>query len=76
MGAMNEFRVLDPEDHRTLSWDPADRAATEQARLVFEGLLRRGYRAFRVGQEGDGTVRTRFEPADKETLLVPPIRGG
>jgi hypothetical protein len=77
MGAMNEFKVLDPNGHTRTTWDTASPQEIETARRVFNDLMKRGYRAFRVDERGgDGMPRTAFDPKERETLLVPPIRAG
>lgn len=72
MGAMNELRILDPDGHSTQAWSPEDARALEKARRLYESLLRRGYRAFGT----DGGAQERFDPRERETILVPPIHGG
>lgn len=75
MGAMNEFKVLDPNGHTRTAWDTDSPEEVETARRIFDQLMGRGYRAFRMGA-GEGVPQRSFDPEDKETLLVPPIRAG
>lgn len=78
MGAMHEFKVLDPNGHTRTRWDTSDPEEIETARRLFDALTRRGYRAFRVGKGGgDGVPTGTFDPKEEqETLLVPPIHAG
>lgn len=77
MGAMNEFKVLDPNGHTRTTWDAASPEEIENARRIYDELVRRGYRAFRMQEGGgDGVPTKGFDPREKETLLVPPIRAG
>lgn len=77
MGAMNEFKVLDPDGHTRTTWDASSPEEVENARRIFNELMQRGYRAFRMDERsGGGAQKSAFDPKDKETLLVPPIRGG
>jgi hypothetical protein len=76
MGAMNELKILDPNGHTSTSWDPDDAADVERARRTYEALMRRGYRAFGIERGGEGHSQQRFDPREKETLLVPPIHAG
>jgi hypothetical protein len=77
MGAMNEFKVLDPNGHTRTTWDTSSPDEVETARRIFDDFMNRGYRAFRMNEAaGQGVPKTAFDPKDKETLLVPPIRAG
>ena len=77
MGAMNEFKVLDPNGHTRTTWDTRSPEEVETARRIFNDLMNRGYRAFRMdGGAGESAPKSAFNPKDKETLLVPPIRAG
>jgi hypothetical protein len=77
MGAMNEFKVLDPNGHTRTAWDAGNAEEVETARRIFNDLMSRGYRAFRMNEgAGEGVPKSGFDPKDKETLLVPPIRAG
>lgn len=77
MGVMNEFKVLDPNGHTRTAWDTSNVEEVETARRIFDNLTRQGYRAFRMDKDaGEGVPKSAFDPKDKETLLVPPIRAG
>ena len=76
MGAMNELKILDPNGHSSTAWDPDSAQDIERARRVYEALMRRGYRAFHVEKDGEGRLQERFDPRERETLLVPPIQAG
>ena len=73
---MNEFKVLDPEGHSARTWDPENTEEVERARREYEALVRRGYRAFRLDPQAEGRSQQRFDPEEKQTLLVPPIHAG
>ena len=47
MGAMNEFKVLDPNGHTRTAWDTSSPEEVEAARRIYDDLVKRGYRAFR-----------------------------
>lgn len=76
MGAMNEFKVLDPNGHTTSEWDPENLEEVERARRTYDALMRRGYRAFGVEKGSEGRKQDGFDPKEKETLFVPPIHAG
>ena len=83
MGAMNELKILDPNGHTSTSWNPDDAEQVARARRTYEALMRRGYRAFGIEREGDGSAaqgfaakERAFDPKEKGTVLVPPIHAG
>ena len=76
MGAMNEFKVLDPNGHTSTTWNPQDDEEVRRARRVYEALVRRGYRAFGLQKDGGGGSQQGFDPREKETLFVPPLHAG
>jgi hypothetical protein len=76
MGAMHEFKVLDPDGHSSTAWDPEDAEEVERARRNYEALVRRGYRAFHLEQDTEGRMQERFDPQEERTLLVPPLHAG
>ena len=77
MRVMNELKVLDPTGHTSTTWDTSRPDEVETARRIFDDLMKRGYRAFRMGgAAGEGVPTSTFDPQDRETLLVPPIRAG
>jgi len=76
MGAMNEFKVLDPSGHSSSAWDPENSEELERARRTYEALLRRGYRAFGIEKGGEGRAQERFDPHERQTLFVPRIHSG
>lgn len=76
MGAMNEFKILDPDGHTTTAWDPADEEQLQRARQEYEALVRRGYRAFGLEKQGAGRAQEGFDPRERETLFVPPLQAG
>jgi hypothetical protein len=77
MGVMNEFKVLDPNGHTSTTWDTDNPEDVATARRIFDGLTEQGYRAFRINKDaGESVPRKAFDPKERETLLVPPIRAG
>jgi hypothetical protein len=74
---MGELKILDTNGHTSTTWDSTNADEVETARRIFNDLTDRGYRAFRMNREGtDGVPKRTFDPAAKETLLVPPIHAG
>ena len=68
----HELIVLTPTDgDRRIPWDPDDPGQVEDARSRFAGLIREGYRAYRVGRRGQrGDRITEFDPAAAEILFT------
>ena len=65
MGAMNEFKVLDPNGHTRTEWDAESAEEVETARRVYEEFIRRGYRAFRVdARTGESSVKRWYATAE------------
>jgi hypothetical protein len=73
---LNEFKLLDRNGHSTTAWDPGNGEELERARRTYESLMRRGYRAFSIDEQGEARALERFDPSETETLFVPPIQGG
>ena len=59
MGAMNEFKVLDPNGHARTSWDTRNPEEVERARRIFNNPMNRGYRAFRMDASAGTSVPKR-----------------
>lgn len=73
-GTMN---VMDKTGHSTTTWDPSVSAEVAAARATFETLTGRGYKAFKVGVEGERGQRLEsFDPAARQMIMVPQLQGG
>lgn len=73
-GTMN---VMDKTGHSTTTWDPSVSAEVAVARAAFNELTGRGYRAFRVGVEGERGQRLEsFDPQARQMIMVPQLQGG
>jgi hypothetical protein len=74
---MGRLRVLGRGGDTEIPWDPEDREQLDDARFVFETLLREGYHAYSLEENGrTGEVLRRFEPEAHEIVLAPRFRGG
>lgn len=77
----NVFRILNPKsgDDR-LTWDRRDFAAIQEARHTFVDLVKKGFKPFRVGQDGrrSNTIMQEFDPTAQQVIFVPmqPVVGG
>lgn len=73
-GTMN---IMDKTGHSTTSWDPSVSAEVAAARTTFNELTGRGYRAFKVGEEGvRGQRLEAFDPQARQMIMVPQLQGG
>lgn len=73
-GTMN---VMDKTGHSTTSWDPSVSVEVAAARATFNTLTGRGYRAFKVGEEGERGQRLEsFDPQARQMIMVPQLQGG
>jgi hypothetical protein len=74
---MGRLRVLDKGGDKEIPWTPGDREQLDDARCVFETLLRAGYQAYSLEADGrTGEVLRRFQPAAHEIVLAPRFVGG
>ena len=59
------------------TWNPKKPADVSEAKLMFEAMTAKGFRAFRmVKGGGQGEVMDAFDPAARRVLFVPPMQGG
>ena len=74
---MGLLRVLNTGGDKEIPWNPEDREQLDDARFVFETLLREGYQAYSLEEDGrTGEVLRRFKPEAHEIVLAPRFRGG
>ena len=74
---MGLLRVLNKGGDKEIPWDPEDREQLEDARFVFETLLREGYQAYSLAEDGrTGEFLRRFTPEAHEIVLAPRFVGG
>jgi hypothetical protein len=74
---MGLLRVLDKGGDKEIPWDPEDREQLDDARFVFETLMRAGYQAYRLEANGrTGEFLRRFKPEAQEIVLAPRFVGG
>lgn len=75
------FRILSPKsgDDR-LTWDKRDFSAMQEARRTFVDLVKKGFKPFRVGNDGkkSNEVMQQFDPLAQQVIFVPmaPVAGG
>jgi hypothetical protein len=73
----HEMAVLGAEGDTRIMWDPERPAEVEAARAAFDRLIREGYTAYSVTDDGERGRRVdSFDPALQALILVPRIVGG
>jgi hypothetical protein len=74
---MGLLRVLGKSGDKEIPWNLEDREQLDDARSVFEALLREGYQAYSLEENGrSGEFLRRFKPEAHEIVLAPRFRGG
>ena len=74
---MHVMNVLDSTGHSTTTWDPNNREEVEAARIQFDAMTDKGYRAFRVlGENGQGSRMETFDRNATKIMFVPQLKGG
>jgi len=74
MGAM---AVMDQTGDTKSIWDAGNPDEVEAARDQFNKLKRKGYVAYRVGEDGKATeVMREFDPRAEKVILRPQAAGG
>jgi hypothetical protein len=74
---MGRLRVMGKGGDKEIPWDPTDREQLDDARFVFETLVREGYQAYSLEANGrTGELVRRFQPEAHEIVLAPRFRGG
>ncbi len=71
------MNILDTTGHTTSTWNPNDAAEVATAEALFQSMIDRGYRAFRVeGENGQGKRIDTFDRTAAKIMFVPQLRGG
>jgi hypothetical protein len=74
---MGLLRVLNKGGDKEIPWTPEDREQLDDARFVFETLVREGYQAYSLEENGrTGEFLRRFQPEAYEIVLAPRFQGG
>jgi len=74
---MGRLRVMDGSGDYKATWDPGKPEEVEAAKIVFERLIGKKYKAFGVKEKGEkGNQIFAFDPSLSQAILVPPAAGG
>jgi hypothetical protein len=74
---MSVMEVMDQTGHTRHIWDASNEDEVQAARTMYDGLTRKGYRAFHVKKNGEeGQRMDTFDPDAEKMILVPQLKGG
>lgn len=73
----NQMRVMDGSGDTKVEWDSDNRDETKVARDTFDKLTKKGYKGFRMKDNGKtGQPLDDFDPDAEKIIMVAPIAGG
>ena len=73
---MAKLLVMDQTGHSEHAFDPANVVELAEAERRFKELTGSGFTAAKRTAPGQSQVIKKFDPANEETLLIPPLVGG
>jgi hypothetical protein len=76
-GTIGTMSVMDRTGHSEVTWDPSKPIEVRTARQAFDSLVREGYNAFSIDEDGERGERIReFDPKAGKIMMVPQLVGG
>jgi hypothetical protein len=73
---MGMIRWMSHEGDTQVAWEETDTESMEQARRMVERAFAEGRGVFTIDTEGVGTRLRAFDPAAREIVVIPQIKGG
>lgn len=73
---MGMIRWMSAEGDTQVAWDESDTGSTERAREMIERAFAEGRGVFAIDETGVGARLHRFDPAAREIVVIPQIKGG
>ena len=73
---MGVIRWMCAEGDSQLVWEDRDAGSLERARRLIERAFSEGRGVFAIGADGVGVRLRSFDPAEREIIVIPQIRGG
>jgi len=74
---MGEMRVLSTEGDQKVIWDPSNEDQVEVAKMTFDKLKAKKYKAYSVDKKGEPLKEIKkFKPNAGSLIMVPVIAGG
>lgn len=71
------MQIMDPSGHTELKWNPGVSDEVKTARDMFQSMIDKGYRAFKMTRDGDkGQAITTFDPSAEKLVMIPQLVGG
>ena len=74
---MGQIRALCTDGDNKVIWDPENEDETEVAKMMFDKLKKKDYKAYNVGKKGEtGKEIKKFNPKAGKIIMTPPVGGG
>jgi hypothetical protein len=74
---MGELRILCTEGDQKVVWDPNNKDQVEVARMTFDKLKEKNYKAYSVDKKGEPLKEIKkFKPSAGSLIMTPAIAGG
>jgi hypothetical protein len=73
---MGVIRWMSAEGDTRVAWKETDAASMERARAMVERAFAEGRGVFSIDEEGVGVRMRQFDPAAREIVVIPQIKGG
>jgi hypothetical protein len=70
------IRWMSSEGDTQVAWDETDTASLDRAREMVERAFTEGRGVFSIDESGAGTRLHQFDPAAREIVVIPQIKGG
>ena len=74
---MGELRIMDESGDSKIMWDPTNKEEVDAAKLQFDALMDKGYKAYTVSKDGstDKLIK-KFDKKLGKIVMVPQLVGG
>jgi hypothetical protein len=73
----HQMNILSEEGDTKIEWDPDNKDEVKQAERTFDELIKKGYKAFEMCEEGNqGDEMEKFDKNAERILFVSPMTGG
>lgn len=74
---MGEIRALCTDGDNKVIWDPSNEDEVEVAKMMFDKLKKKDYKAYNVDKKGEPSKEIKkFNPKAGKIIMTPPVGGG